>query len=71
MDIDSLPAELDAVERQIRQLEIERQALKREEDRASRARLASLEKELANLQEKSRAMRAHWQQEKGAHPADP
>jgi len=64
MDIDSLPAELDAVERQIRQLEIERQALKREEDRASRARLASLEKELANLQEKSRAMRAHWQQEK-------
>jgi len=64
MEIDSLPTELDAVERQIRQLEIERQALKKEEDRASRARLAALEKELADLQEKSRAMRAHWQQEK-------
>ena len=64
MEIDSLPSELDAVERQIRQIEIERQALKKEEDKASRARLAALEKELANLQEKSRAMRAHWQQEK-------
>ena len=64
MEIDSLPSELDAIERQIRQLEIERQALKKEEDRASRARLAALEKELADLQEKSRGMRAHWQQEK-------
>ncbi|GAC1478864.1 MAG: ATP-dependent chaperone ClpB [Candidatus Dormibacteria bacterium] len=64
MEIDSLPSELDAVERQIRQLEIERQALKKEEDKASRARLAALEKELADLQEKSRGMRAHWQQEK-------
>ncbi len=64
MEIDSLPSELDAVERQIRQLEIERQALKKEEDKASRARLAALEMELADLQEKSRGMRAHWQQEK-------
>ena len=64
MDIDSLPQELDAVERQIRQLEIERQALKKESDAASRARLTALEKELADLQERSRAMRAHWQQEK-------
>src|SRR5919201_1650038 len=64
MEIDSMPTELDAVERQIRQLGIERQALKKEEDRASKARLAALEKELANLQEKSRSMRAHWQQEK-------
>jgi ATP-dependent Clp protease ATP-binding subunit ClpB len=64
MEMDSLPAELDAIERQIRQLEIERQALKKEEDRASNARLATLEKELANLQEKSRALRARWEQEK-------
>src|SRR5919205_1056627 len=54
MQIDSLPVELDVVERQIRQLEIERQALKRETDRASRDRLAAIEKELANLQEQSR-----------------
>jgi ATP-dependent Clp protease ATP-binding subunit ClpB len=64
MEIDSLPTELDAVERQIRQLEIERQALKKEQDGASRTRLATLEKELADLQERSRGMRAHWQQEK-------
>ncbi len=64
MEIDSLPAELDAVERQIRQLEIERQALKKETDAASRDRLKALEKELSDFQERSRAMRAHWQQEK-------
>ena len=64
MEIDSLPQELDVVERQIRQLEIERQALKKETDSASRSRLAALEKELADLQERSRGMRAHWQQEK-------
>src|ERR671936_278827 len=64
MEIDSLPAELDAVERQIRQLEIERQALKKETDRASRDRLAAIERELANLQEQSKVMRAQWQQEK-------
>ena len=64
MEIDSLPSELDAVERQIRQIEIERQALKKEQDQSSKARLAALDKELANLQEKSGAMRAHWQQEK-------
>ena len=64
MEIDSLPAELDAVERQIRQLEIERQALRKEQDAASKRRLQALEKELADLQEKSRTMRAHWQREK-------
>ncbi len=64
MEIDSLPAELDAAERQIRQLEIERQALRKEDDAASRRRLADIEKELAGLQQKSRAMRARWQQEK-------
>ena len=64
MEIDSLPTELDVVERQIRQLEIERQALKKEQDPASRDRLKALERELADLQERSRAMRARWQQEK-------
>src|SRR5207249_3803843 len=64
MEIDSLPTELDEIERQIRQLEIERQALKKEQDRASRDRLSAIEKELANLQEQSRAMRAQWKNEK-------
>jgi ATP-dependent Clp protease ATP-binding subunit ClpB len=64
MEIDSLPQELDEIERQIRQFEIERQALKKEPDRASKERLTAIEKELANLQEKSRVMRAQWQQEK-------
>jgi ATP-dependent Clp protease ATP-binding subunit ClpB len=64
MEIDSLPQELDEIERQIRQLEIERQALKKEQDRASKDRLNAIEKELANLQEKSKVMRSQWQQEK-------
>jgi ATP-dependent Clp protease ATP-binding subunit ClpB len=62
--IDSLPPELDAVEREIRRLEIERQALKKERDAGSRARLEALEKQLANLQEAAREMRAQWQVEK-------
>ncbi len=64
--IDSLPPDLDEAERQIRQLEIERQALKKERDAASKARLEALEKELANLQESAREMRAQWQVEKQA-----
>src|SRR5213595_3989748 len=64
MEIDSLPQELDEIERQIRQLEIERQALKKEQDRASKDRLTAIERELANLQEKSKVMRSQWQQEK-------
>ena len=64
MEIDSLPQELDEIERQIRQLEVERQALKKEQDRGSRDRLAAIERELADLQERSRGMRAQWQQEK-------
>src|SRR5438874_2244379 len=64
MEIDSLPQELDEIERQIRQLEIERQALKKEQDRASKDRLNAIERELANLQEKSKVMRSQWQQEK-------
>jgi ATP-dependent Clp protease ATP-binding subunit ClpB len=54
------------VERKIMQLEIERQALKKEKDKASKERLARLEKELADLKEKSAALKAHWQQEKEA-----
>jgi ATP-dependent Clp protease ATP-binding subunit ClpB len=65
MQIDSLPVELDVVERQIRQLEIERQALKRETDAASKARLQTIERELADLQENSRSLRTRWEQEKG------
>ena len=51
MEIDSMPAELDEVERRIMQLEIEREALRKETDKASRERLQKLEKELADLKE--------------------
>ena len=64
IEIDSLPAELDEVERQVRQLEIEREALRKEKDAASKARLARIDKELSTLNERDRAMRAHWEQEK-------
>ena len=64
IEIDSLPIEIDEVERKILQLEIERQALKREEDRASKERLAQLEREIENLRETSGALKAHWQNEK-------
>jgi len=61
-----MPAELDELERQIRQLEIERQALKKESDRASKERLAALEKQLAEASEKRTALRSRWNQEKEA-----
>jgi ATP-dependent Clp protease ATP-binding subunit ClpB len=65
MEIDSLPTELDTVERRIRQLEIERQALKKESTNGeSGDRLKKLEKELADLKEKSSGLRAHWQKER-------
>ena len=64
MEIDSLPAELDEVQRRIMQLEIEREALRKETDKASQERLARLEKELANLKEQQSQLRAHWDQEK-------
>jgi ATP-dependent Clp protease ATP-binding subunit ClpB len=64
IEIDSMPVEIDEVERRIKQLEIERAALKKESDEASKERLARLEKELADLQERSGGMKAHWQQEK-------
>jgi ATP-dependent Clp protease ATP-binding subunit ClpB len=66
MEITSKPQELDRVDRQIMQLEIERQALKKEKDEASKERLGKLEKELADLQEESRALTARWEQEKEA-----
>jgi len=64
IEIDSMPTEIDLVERRIMQLEIERAALKKETDRVSKERLERLERELADLREQSAAMRAHWQQEK-------
>ena len=66
MEIDSMPAELDEVERRIRQLEVEREALRRETDQASKDRLARLERDLAELKESSSELRAHWKQEKAA-----
>jgi len=66
IEIDSLPTELDVVEREIRQLEIEREALRKESDKASIERLAALERELADLQERAAGLRARWEQEKGA-----
>jgi ATP-dependent Clp protease ATP-binding subunit ClpB len=66
MEIDSLPTELDEAERRITQLEIERQALSKEKDKASRERLKKLEAEMANLKERRDEMRAHWKAEKDA-----
>ncbi len=64
MEIDSMPAELDTVEREVRQLEIEREALRKETDPASRERLEVLEKELADLQEQAVGLRQRWEREK-------
>jgi ATP-dependent Clp protease ATP-binding subunit ClpB len=66
MEIDSLPAEIDVIERRIMQLEIERQALKKESDAHSRERLAQIEKELSTLREQSNGLKARWQTEKDA-----
>jgi ATP-dependent Clp protease ATP-binding subunit ClpB len=66
MEIDSKPAELDEVDRRAMQLEIEREALKKEKDKASKERLKNLEKDLADLQESSAALRSRWEQEKAA-----
>lgn len=64
IEIDSMPHELDVNERRIRQLEIERQALKKEKDEASKERLAKLEKELSDLKEENKALRLRWTSEK-------
>src|SRR5213595_2346933 len=66
MEIDSMPAELDELERRIMQLEIEREALRKEKDKASVERLGRLEKELADLKEEKSRLQAQWQQEKDA-----
>ncbi|MFL5577090.1 MAG: ATP-dependent chaperone ClpB [Gemmatimonadaceae bacterium] len=64
IEIDSMPQEIDEVERRIMQLEIERQALQKERDPASVERRQNLERELAELRERSSGMKAQWQQEK-------
>src|SRR6202020_1940631 len=64
MEVDSMPGEIDAVTRRLMQLQIEQQALKKERDAASKARLEALGREIAELEERSTAMRAQWQREK-------
>jgi ATP-dependent Clp protease ATP-binding subunit ClpB len=66
IEIDSMPTELDEITRRIRQLEIERQALKKEKDDVSKKRLDELDKNLAEFQEEEKGLRAHWQNEKKA-----
>ena len=66
MEIDSLPSEIDGIERRILQLEIERTALGKETDEHSRTRLTQIEKELSTLREQSNALKARWQSEKDA-----
>src|SRR5918999_1373257 len=64
IEIDSMPLEIDEVDRRSKQLEIERAALRKETDPVSKERLGKLEAELADLAERSAGMKAHWQQEK-------
>src|SRR5881409_809404 len=64
IEIDSMPTEIDQLERRGTQLEIEKQALKKENDPNSKERLAVIEKELAELREKSNALKANWKREK-------
>lgn len=64
MQVESSPAELDSLKRRVTQLEIEKQALKKENDPKSKSRLSELEKELADTKEKSDALQARWEQEK-------
>jgi len=66
MELDSKPTELDQLDRQILQLEIERTSLAKEKDPASKERLKLIDKETANLKEKSKALTAQWQNEKAA-----
>ena len=66
MEIDSMPAELDEVSRRIMQLEIEREALRKETDQASQERLTKLERELADLKEQRTRLQTQWEQEKAA-----
>ena len=66
MEMDSMPAELDEVTRRVMQLEIEEAALKKETDSASKKRLTVLQKELADLKDRSKVMRAQWDSEKSS-----
>ena len=66
MEMDSMPVELDELERRRIQLEIEREALRKEKDDASKARLETLERELADLSERAGALKSQWEQEKAA-----
>ena len=66
MEIDSLPTEIDEIERRIMHLEIERQALKKESDAHSKERVKQIEKELSTLREQSNSLKARWQTEKDA-----
>ena len=65
-EMDSMPAELDAVARRVMQLEIEEAALKKEKDEQSKSRLETLQKELADAKEQAGALRAQWDNEKGS-----
>ncbi|MFO8049862.1 MAG: ATP-dependent chaperone ClpB [Desulfosudaceae bacterium] len=64
IEIDSMPVEIDEIQRKVTQLEIEREALKKEKDKEARERLQSLEKEIAEQKETLGAMKAHWDREK-------
>jgi ATP-dependent Clp protease ATP-binding subunit ClpB len=64
IEIDSMPEEIDELERRIIQLEIEKQALKKEKEKSATEKMDSLNKELAELREKSDVLKAHWQKEK-------
>jgi ATP-dependent Clp protease ATP-binding subunit ClpB len=64
IQIDSLPTDIDQLERKATQLEIEKQALKKEDDANSRERLGIIEKELAEIREKSNTLKANWKKEK-------
>ena len=66
IEIDSMPTEIDEVERRIMQLQIEAQALKKAKDKASKARLSEVEKDSAELLERSKEMKVRWQNEKAA-----
>ncbi|MDY4535217.1 MAG: ATP-dependent chaperone ClpB [Tractidigestivibacter sp.] len=66
MELDSMPADIDAVDRQLTQMQIEEQALMKEEDEASRERLEKLRGEIATTREKLDGMKANWQNEKQA-----
>ncbi|MGA7122258.1 MAG: ATP-dependent chaperone ClpB [Polyangiaceae bacterium] len=64
IEVDSMPTEIDAIQRKLMQLQIEQQALKKERDPASKARVEDVKRQIAELEESSSGMRAQWQREK-------